>query len=118
MHCWRFFASWAHHLRERGLICFTVARSSVDLVPGLIFITPAPFCISIEGHSPTNSIYSPVGHISLQEGTIFILDLVFWSGRSLPIAMRLSIGVSYSPIYTLIVVFSGLEAISLEAEFA
>jgi hypothetical protein len=43
---------------------------------------------------------------------------VFWKGRSFPTAMRLGIGLSYSPIYTLTVVFSGLEAISLEAKFA
>jgi hypothetical protein len=95
-----------------------MAISSVDLVPGLIAITPTPFFISIGGYSPTNMIYSLVGLISLQEGAIFILDLVFWSGRSLPIAMRLSREVSYFPIYTLTVVFNGLEAISLEAEFA
>jgi hypothetical protein len=42
---------------------------------------------------------------------------VFWKGRSFPIAWSFGIGISHSPIYLLAFDFSGLEAISWEAEF-
>ena len=56
-----------------------------------------------------------MGRISLEDA-LFIGDLVFWSGRSLPVARRLSIGVSYPPIYILAVFPYILEVILKEAE--
>jgi hypothetical protein len=50
-------------------------------------------------------------------GALSIGVLVFWRGRSFHTVWRLGIGVSHPPIYLFAVGFSGLEAISLEAEF-
>jgi hypothetical protein len=60
---------------------------------------------------------SPVGHISLQEGAIFILDLVVLSVRSHPIAKRLITRVSSHPIYKLAMFYKSLEARFIGAEF-
>jgi hypothetical protein len=57
------------------------------------------------------------GRISLQEGALFIVDLVIWSVRSLPTARRFITGVLYHPIYRFAVGFSDLEAKEEEAEF-
>jgi hypothetical protein len=57
-----------------------------------------------------------VGRISLQEGTLFIVDLVIWSVRSLPTTRRFITRVLYHPIYRFAVGFSGLEAKEEEAE--
>jgi hypothetical protein len=54
---------------------------------------------------------------SLEEGAMLTGDLVFWKGRSFPIAWSFGIGFSYHPVYSLAFGFSGLEAIFKEAEF-
>jgi len=56
--------------------------------------------------------------ISIQEGTLFLVDLVSWSGRSLPIAWRFIGGFLQPPIYSLALGFSYLEVIFKEDEFA
>jgi hypothetical protein len=103
-------------LRRRDLIRLREARSTIELLPGVVVTTLAPFCIGVLRYFPAKPLYHLVGCISLQEGTLFIEDLVIWSVRSLPTARRFITRVSHHPIYRLTVALNDLVLIFKEAE--
>jgi hypothetical protein len=59
-----------------------------------------------------------VGSISLEEGRLFMGDLVFWRGGSLPTTRGFITGVFYHPFYTLTIGFNDLVVIFKEVKFA
>jgi hypothetical protein len=98
-------------LRRRDSIWLREARYTIELLPRVFSTTISPFFIPGCGYFPAYPFYYSMGHISLEEGVLFIEDLVILSVISLPTSRRFILLVSNHLIYRLAFCLNGLVVI-------